>query len=280
MDSQLLAILLGLASAASWGAGDFAGGVATKRTRVVGVVIASQLVGGILLLTLAIILAEAIPSPANLFFGGLAGIFGTLGLLALYQGLAKGQMGIVSPVAGVVAAALPVGLSLLSEGLPPIYHLVGFGVALTAVWFLSWGSTDTPIRAQQLWLPVAAGLAFGLFFVLIDQVSDETILWPLISARIASTGLLSIFCVIRGQRVLPERNRLTLIALAGMFDTGGNAFFALATRVGRLDISAVLGSLYPATTVLLAWLIVGERLERRQWLGVFAALVALVLIAL
>lgn len=280
MDSGLLAILFGLASAASWGAGDFAGGVATKHTRVIGVVIASQLVGGILLLALVIILVEAIPSPTNLLFGGLAGIFGTLGLLALYQGLAGGQMGITSPVAGVVAAALPVGLGLFSEGPPPIYRLVGFGIALTAVWFLSWGSADTSIRAQQLLLPAAAGLAFGLFFVLIGQVSDETILWPLISARIASTGLLSIFCAIRGQRVLPERNHLTIIVLTGMFDTGGNAFFALATRVGRLDTSAVLGSLYPATTVLLAWLILGERLERRQWLGVFAALVALVLIAL
>jgi drug/metabolite transporter (DMT)-like permease len=124
-----------------------------------------------------------------------------------------------------------------------------------------------------------AGLGFGLFFILIDRVSENAILWPLAAARIASISLMSIFITVRQQGEMPTRNHFPIIALVGVFDTGGNTFFALATRVGRLDISAVLGSLYPAATVLLAWLILKERLMPQQWVGVVTALGALILIA-
>lgn len=279
ISSEVLAIVYGLASAASWGTGDFSGGVATKRNNVYSVVIVSQLVGGILLIALAFLLAESIPSLDNLLFGAIAGISGAFGLVALYTGLAKGRMGIVAPVAAVVTAALPVVVGILNEGFPSAWQLVGFGIAFLAVWFLSRGSSDAPIRARELSLPVAAGLGFGLFFILIDRVSNNAILWPLVAARIASTSILSFFVTVRRQGKAPAVNQLLIIVLAGIFDTGGNAFFALATRAGRLDISAVLASLYPATTVLLACFILKERLVPRQWVGVIAALVALVFIA-
>ena len=279
MSSESLAVIFGLASAASWGAGDFSGGVATKRTPVYGVVIVSQLVGGILLLPVALIFAEAIPSPGSLLLGGIAGVSGALGLIALYTGLAGGRMGVVAPVTGMVTAVLPVAVGILNEGLPSIYHLLGFGVAFLAVWFLSRGNNEATIGVPELGLSIAAGAGFGLFFVLIDRVSSDAILWPLVSARVASTSLLSLFYALRRQRVGAVRNQLLIIALAGILDTGGNAFFALATRAGRLDISSVLSSLYPAGTVLLAQLFLKERLNQRQWVGVIAAVVALALIA-
>jgi drug/metabolite transporter (DMT)-like permease len=280
ISSEALAVVYGLASAASWGAGDFSGGVATKRSNVYSVIIVSQLVGGALLLALAFLLAEAIPSPDNLLFGGLAGISGALGLVALYTSLAGGRMGIVAPMTAVVTAFFPVIVGIINEGFPSTWQLLGFGIALIAVWFLSRDGSGAAIQARELSLPIAAGLGFGLFFIFIDRVSDSAILWPLVVARIASISMLVVFVTTRRQGKAPARNQLFIISLAGILDTGGNTFFALATRLGRLDISAVLASLYPAATVLLAWFILKERLVLQQWVGVVAALAALVLIAL
>lgn len=279
ISSEILAITYGLSSAVIWGAGDFSGGFATKRNNVYSVIIGSQLVGGTLLIGLALFLTEKIPSLDNLLWGGIAGISGAVGLVALYNGLAYGRMGIVAPVSAVVTAALPVIVGLFREGLPAFSQLLGFGIAIISVWFLSRSGDNAKIQMRELYLPVMAGLGFGLFFILIDRVSENAILWPLAAARIASISLMSIFITVRQQGEMPTRNHLPIIALVGIFDTGGNTFFALATRVGRLDISAVLGSLYPAATILLAWLILKERLMPQQWVGVIAALGALILIA-
>jgi drug/metabolite transporter (DMT)-like permease len=279
MGSEVLILFCGLASAMSFGAGDFCGGLATKRNSVFGVIVISQLFGLALLFFLAVTLAAPIPTSAHLIIGGLAGIVGTLGLAALYSGLARGNMGIVAPVSAVVAAAVPVIVGILNEGLPSNWQLAGLVVALCAIWFLAGGGSDTSVQVRELGLPIAAGLAFGLFFILIDQVSTSAILWPLVAARVSSIVLLSIFITIRGSGKMPAWNQLAIIVLAGIFDAGGNMLFALATRLGRLDISAILASLYPAGTVLLAWFILKERLTLRQWVGVVTALAALVLIA-
>lgn len=277
--SEALAVVYGLASAASWGAGDFTGGFASKRSSVYSVIVISQLVGAMFLVGLTFALAESMPSLDNLILGGLAGLSGAIGLVALYTGLARGHMGIVAPVTAVVAAFFPVIVGIVSEGLPAPRRLVGFGVALIAIWFLSRAGHGSTLRLNELALPTLAGLGFGLFYILIGHVSQAAILWPLVAARIASISMLSLFIAVRQQEKMPATNQLLIVALAGALDTGGNAFFALATRVGRLDISAVLASLYPAATVLLAWLILKERLVRQQWLGVLAALCALALIA-
>jgi drug/metabolite transporter (DMT)-like permease len=278
--SETLAFTYGLASAAIWGAGDFSGGVASKRNNVHSVIILSQLIGGALLIALAFLLQESIPSLDILLFGGVAGISGAVGLVALYSGLAKGRMGVVAPLAAVVTAVFPVVVGIVNEGLPSALQILGFGIAVVAVWFLSGAGTVVSIQARELCLPVAAGVGFGLFFIFIDRVSSNAILWPLIAARIASIGLLSIFMALRRRGRIPAANQFLIIALAGIFDTGGNAFFALATRVGRLDISAVLSSMYPAATVFLAYFILKERLARQQWVGVISVFVALILIAL
>ena len=278
-DSQALAVAFGLASAASWGSGDFSGGLATRRSNVYGVVILSQLVGAVFLVALAFLLEKSGTGTQNLWLGALAGIAGVIGLVALYRGLASGRMGVVAPLTAVVTAALPVLVSLITEGLPAPLQLVGFGIALVAVWLLSGAGGGASRRTRDVGLALVAGLGFGLFFILIGRVSHSAILWPLVAARVASIGFLFSFATLAGQWEAPARGRLPLIALAGVLDTGGNAFFALATQAGRLDIAAVLASLYPAATVLLAWLILKEHLLRRQWLGIVAALVALAFIA-
>jgi drug/metabolite transporter (DMT)-like permease len=122
--------------------------------------------------------------------------------------------------------------------------------------------------------------AFGMFFVFIDRVSSQAILWPLVAARGTSITCLLLLVRIRGEFHVPEKNQLGLMALVGLFDAVGNTFFALATRMGRLDISVVLSSLYPAATVVLAWLILKERLTSTQWTGLAITAVSLALISL
>lgn len=271
--------MYGLASSVSWGAGDFSGGVAAKRSGVYSVVFISQLVGAICLAGLALLFAEPVSTPIDLLYGSGAGIAGMIGLVALYRGLAGGYMGVVAPVAAVVGAVVPVFAGIFFEGLPGLQHIAGFGLALVAIWLLSGGNGEARIRMQDLGLPVVAGLGFGLFFILIDRVSDGAVFWPLVAARLASIALLFLFVLLTRQTIKPNVRQLPIIALAGLFDSGGNAFFALAAQLGRLDISAVLSSLYPASTVILAWFILKERLARRQWAGVVAALIAVVIIA-
>lgn len=279
--SELGAIGYGLASALSWGAGDFSGGLASKRSHVYGVVLLSQMVGAFFLVEVAVLLAEPLPRPLDLVYGGAAGIGGTIGLAALYRGLASGRMGIVAPVAAVVTAILPVMVSILGEGAPATAQLVGFGLALAAVWFISvQNGKSVQIRPGELGLAVLAGTGFGIFLILIDRVSAGAILWPLVAARVASISLLVIVVMVTSPlKKLPAAAGLPPIILAGIFDAVGNVFFALATQTGRLDVAAILASLYPAATIALAWFILKERLLPQQWGGVAAALLAIALIS-
>lgn len=276
----MLSILFGLLSAATWGAGDFCGGLASKRANVYAVVITSQTLGIGLLLGLTLIFGEAFPPWRDLGWGAAAGMAGAMGLLALYRGLALGRMGLVAPVSAVGAAALPVIFAAFLQGLPEVLTVIGFATALAGIWLLSQPASPNvaAFRLNDLGLPIAAGLGFGLFFVLIDQANNHAIFWPLIAARLASLSLITLIARANRQPVIPARPQLGLVALSGVLDAGGNAFFSLAVQVGRLDVASVLSSLYPASTVLLAWWLLKERLTRWQWAGVFVALTAIVLI--
>ena len=277
---ELTAVFYGLAAAASWGAGDFSGGVATKRSHVYLVVLLSHIVGIAGLLLLILLFGEPFPSWRDVGIGALGGISGAIGVLALYTGLAQGRMGVVAPLTAVITAIVPVLFGSFLEGLPQLHQLAGFIVALLAVWLISGDNGGGPVglRWCDLRLPTVAGLGFGLFFIFIDHVSDKAILWPLVGARAASIFMMAVLVILTRQRQRPARTQSGWIMLAGVFDVGGNAFFALATSLGRLDVASVLSSLYPVTTVLLARFILDEHLSRRQGAGVAAALAALLLI--
>lgn len=279
-ESPLLGIGFGLTAASSWGAGDFCGGLASKRTHVYGVVILSQLVGLGLLIVLALLLAEPVPTLTDILWAGLAGLAGTVGLAALYRGLATGPMGVVAPVAAVTSVILPLIFGAFLEGIPAWSQLLGFGLALCAVWLITRPGSGSRFQARALALPLLAGLGFGAFFILIDHVSASAVLWPLAAARATSVLVLLVVVLLTRQRAKPAASQIPLILMSGLFDTGGNAFYALAARAGRLDIAAVLSSLYPAVTVVLARLILKERLSRQQGLGLALAMIAVVLIAL
>jgi drug/metabolite transporter (DMT)-like permease len=278
-DPGALGAIFGLISAIGWGAGDFSGGLASRRAHVLFVVLVSELGGVLILIGLAWFLAEPVPRPVDLVWGGLAGIIGTAGLLSLYRGLATGAMGVVAPLSAVVTAVVPLLFGFVLEGPAGARQLFGFGVAIVAVWLVSRPQQGGTVRLRDLGLPIGAGLGFGLFLIMIDHVSDSGVLWPLVSARISSLFMLFAMVAFTRRSQWPTLRQVPLMILAGLFDVGGNTFYALAARMGRLDTAAVLSSLFPVVTVLLARFVLQERLSCQQWVGVAVALVAVVLIA-
>ena len=280
LGSELMVILLGLSSAFSWGAGDFSGGYASKRTSAYSVVVMSQFVS-LVILSVGVYLINAGPfSLEAAFLGAIAGLCGSAGLVALYTGLARGPMGVVAPVTAVVAAVVPVLFSIFQIGIPGPTDLIGIMIALGAVWMISSGKKEANVHIEDLGLSVFAGLGFGLFFILIAKASAQAVLWPLIFARSSSIIAILLVGLLLRRIERPALDQLPIIALSGIFDTGGNIFYILATRYGRLDIAAVLSSLYPAATVFLAWMILKEKLSRLQWVGVILVFTAMILIAI
>lgn len=278
LSTDLAAVVFGLAAAATWGAGDFSGGLATRRTNVFGVIIVSQLVGLLLMIVLALINREAMPPLSSLAWGCAAGVCGGIGVVALYRALAIGKMGIAAPIAAVFTAALPVLVSMFTEGLPHLIQLFGFACALIGIWFLA-GHQGSGGRTAGIGLAILAGLGFGALLIFLKQAGNSAVYWPLAAARIASIALMLIVALTSQRGWQPRWDSFRLIFFSGIFDVLGNVFFVLATQSGRLDVSAVLASLYPAATIALAWLILKEHVTRIQWIGILAALVATALIS-
>lgn len=279
MSSAFATILFGLAASLFWGSGDFSGGLASRRANASSVVTTAYAIGFVLLVGLALLWRESFPAPIDMFWGGLAGLAGAIGLIAFYSALSIGRMGIAAPVSAILTAALPVLFSVFTEGLPGSLQLVGFVLALLAIGLIS-RPERTKGRPEGLGLALLAGCGFGCFFILISRVSHGSTFWPLAMARLTSVVFLVIVVLlIRRQGVLPKRTVAPLVILAGVLDALGNAFFVLATHAGRLDIAAVLSSLYPAATVLLAAIVLRERVNRIQALGILFALVAIPLIS-
>ena len=278
--AELLVVFFGLLAAASWGAGDFSGGFASKKANVFSVVLIVQTVGVFLLAASAYLMGEEIPGISGIIWGAVAGIFIGIALLALYHGLSQGKMGFIAPISAVVAASVPVLYGAFYEGLPATHQMAGFLFALVAVWLIAGENNGIgKIQFHDLMFPLIAGIGFGIFFISIDHVSETAVYWPLAVARAAAVLMVLGFIVVKGSISVPSRGILPIIVLAGIFDTGGNTFFALASQAGRLDIASITSSLYPAGTVLLAWLILKEKMAIRQWTGVLLALIAIILIS-
>ncbi len=279
MNFGWMPVLFGLAAALTWGAGDFSGGVATKRTSAYAVVIFAHVFSMILLLAAAFAIREPFPPLSSWLWGGAAGLGGAIGLLLLYTALANGRMSVAAPVSALVAAGIPVIFAALTEKLPPLLVVIGFLLALAAIWLVS-GGGGLGFNLADLRLPVIAGLAFGFFFTTLHFASTDAVVYPLIAVRIISIFSLLLYSLFTQQKIIPNRESILPILMSGLLDTLGNAFYALAAQRGRVDVAAVLGSLYPGATVLLAWILLKERINKQQALGIVIALVAIVLITI
>ncbi|WP_024336116.1 EamA family transporter [Desulfotignum balticum] len=280
ISTETLAVACGIGSAAAWGAGDFSGGMASRKGNVLKVVLVSQLIGGLFLLGMAVFSGEAMPPVRHLMYGAFAGVFGNIGLIALYRGLSTGRMGIVAPLSAVLTALVPIGYTAVYAGLPSMTRFAGFVCFGIAVWLLSSADTGFRMTGRELLLSCIAGVGFGLFFIFIDKANDLAIFWSLVWARVASVAFLFTVVMVVGKTGTPKAGQWLFIVMSGVLDALGNLLFSTAAHLGRLDVSAVLSSLYPAATVLLAWLFLREKLRRRQWMGVGIAFIALGLISI
>jgi drug/metabolite transporter (DMT)-like permease len=287
-------VALGLASAAIWGTSDFVGGIVARRLPSSAVVTLSHSLSLALLVSLALMHASAWPDTRSAVYGALAGVACGTGVMVLYKALALGGMGLTAAVSGVLAAVLPVLWAFSTEGLPRVPQLAGILLAGVAIWMIA-RAPGSPSSKQAILLGAAAGASFGCLFILLKLAGRGGVLWPLAWSRLASATLAAVVTWIGTRRTggatmgakLDARPKLLwpgwavlgLIAIAGIFDASGNTFYTMATRLGRLDIAAVLSSLYPASTILLAAVLLKERTTRSQAVGMALALAAVVLIS-
>lgn len=281
----MLSILFGFLSALSWGAGDFSGGLASRKLGAYRAVLYADFFGLLLISAVFAVYREQLPSTYVLVNSMIGGALGTVGLLILYYSLTRGQMSIAAPVSALFAAVLPVVVGAITEGLPSMIQLIGFAIALTAVWLISRGNQTGRFHLNQLAelrLPILSGIGFGCYFIFIHYATQQTdsVLWTMIASRLAGTLFVWVVVLLRREPLVVPRDTWNVVLFNATLDLAGNFFYILASRIGRLDVAAVLSSLYPGTTVLLAWILLKERISLGQWLGIAAALTAIFLFAL
>ena len=307
MSATATTTVLGLTAAIIWGAADFAGGIGARYLRVYWLLAISHASSLIALVVIANLLHEPLPDSRILTYGLISGLAGGMALLVFYHALSLGSMGTTAAVTGLLTAALPVLFSLATIGAPSRRQIAGFVLAAGAIWLISSpsSSNEEVVEGQRkkLVLAVISGIGFGIFLIALREANGGGLLWPLAASRVGSLALAiggGLVLSRGGFIVKPDsqanasshpsgsmrsaiRRRLligiVLGLVAGAFDTSGNFLFVAATRIGRLDVAAVLSSLYPASTILLAVWLLHERANRRQALGMTAALVAVALIS-
>lgn len=275
----MTAVILATACAVVYGTADFFGGLASKRTQVLSVVVLSQIAGLALILGLLPLL-PGVFSDRALFWGLAAGLSGAAGLALFYRALATGVMSVVAPTTAVTSAALPVVFGLATGERPGVWALVGVALALGSVLLVS-RDTSPGGRASlgALLTALAAGAGFGGFFILLAMAPGDAGLWPLVGARLSSVSMVVLVALAARRSLRPGAGSLPIILAAGVLDMVANVLYLLAQRQGLLSLVAVLVSLYPASTLLLARQVLGERLGGVQVVGVACALGAVALIA-
>ncbi len=277
-----MSLVLAALSSLCYGVGDFAGGFAARRSRVMSVLAVSQSAGLVLAAVFVALGLAGAPSVSALAFGGAAGVFGTVGLCALYDGIGRGSAGIVSPVAALVGAAIPVLFGFALGERPGPTSLVGMGLCLPAILLLSMervsGRGAEARRAVLTGLVASAG--FGGFVILVSRTAPESGIWPVIAARCVSVGIVLAVNAAKREAGLPARESLPWAVGAGILDMGANMLFLLSTRLGYLSLASIVMSLFPAPTVILSWLVFRDRPALTRIAGLALSLAGVALIAL
>jgi drug/metabolite transporter (DMT)-like permease len=285
--------LMALAAAVLWGGGDFSGGMGVKHAggsmgAALRVILLSHCASFSVLVLIAWSRGDAFPHGAALVWGLVAGATAGISLACFYIALSRGAMGASAALSGLLAAAIPAVFSAEAEGSPGVLRLVGFVVAGAAIWLIAAGENAEakPADRGTFWLAVIGGVGFGIYFTALKMAAAKTgVIWPLATCRIGSLAVCSLMLAGISLRAKAGgvQARVTrpvvLWALAtALLDSSGNLLYIEATREGRLDVAAVLASLYPASTILLAAWTLSERPTRRQGLGMAVAAVAVVMI--
>lgn len=277
-------VILSLLSALFYGLGDFSGGFASRKSPLLAVVVISQMFGAALALVFALVDGSPFPGLADVAWSAAAGIGGLAGILALYRGIGRGIVAIVSPLSALIAAVMPAAYGLALGERPSAMALVGGLLCLPAIFLLSWEPSkegrDSARRPESLLLGLVAGIGFGLFFIALSRTGKGSGIWPAFIARATSVSALLAFMGLTGRRLfLAKGGRLPAVA-AGLSDMGANILFLVASRIGLLSIVSVVSSLFPAPTVALARVFLKERIPPSRAAGIGLAIAGVALIGM
>lgn len=276
LPAQFVPTSFSLGAVFVWGTSDFLGGYAARRSNAFVFTTIVHASGLLLMSTLAVAGHSPFPSRTSVAWALAAGSLGGAALAIFYRALSSGSMGLTAPVAAVLSAAIPTIFGMLTEGVPRTVQIAGFALATAGLWLIS--RPEDGGRPEGLATAALAGVAFAGFYLCIKQAGSGSAIWIAFMSRVASFVLTS-FMVALGRNYQITRQGISLAALAGCLDITGSVFFIRASQTGRLDAAVVISSLYPAITVLLARLILKEHFTRWKAVGMFAALLAVPMIA-
>jgi drug/metabolite transporter (DMT)-like permease len=278
----VFAIALGLAAAVSWGVGDFLGGLQSRRLPVVAVVLGSQLAGLALVAVIVAIRGTGLPGGDFLLYAAASSLGGIVGLTAFYKALSIGAMGVVAPLSST-AAVIPVVVGLASGDTLSALQASGIALAVGGVVLASREASDEAKTSKTVsrgaGLALVSALGFGFFFVAIAKASDADVVWAVCVNRAVSAALLAAALLITRPGIGLRLVNMRVLAVVGVLDTGANFLFALASTKGLVSVVSVLASLYPIVTVVLARVVLRERLQAIQRVGAAAALAGVALIS-
>ncbi len=270
--------LLALASAFTFGFADFLGGLATRKTSVIAVTLITNLAGALLALVLVFTI-DGQWAMDTIAWGAAGGLTGLVGVVLLYQGLADGPNRLVSPLSAVVAAVVPIVVGISLGDRPGGLAVLGLVIAPIAIWLVAGGDVRLGAASRRpLMLGLGAGLGFGAFFALLAQTPDDAGAVPLLAARATSLTVLIVAALLIRPGA-PSPSVVGVAAVAGALDMTANGFFLWSTLDGELAIVGALVNLFPAPTVLLAVAFLGERLDRKQTIGLALAITAAALLS-
>ena len=278
--------LLALGSAVLYGSADFFGGLTARRANTIATVFVSQAVGLVLLLLVLPFLPAASVSSRDWVWGFVAGLSGGIGVALLYRALAIGAMAVVAPTTAVIAAMIPVLFAFALGERLRLLTWVGVALALLAIALVSRPASQDPKAGQTksralppgFGLALLSGVAVGIFFLSLARTTTAAGMWPLVAARLATLALFGAIALGTGRTLLMSRAAAVTAVTGGALDMAANALYMTAARIGPLSIVVTLASLYPASTVLLARVVLGERLSAVQMGGIVCALAAVLII--
>jgi drug/metabolite transporter (DMT)-like permease len=279
----VVSILLALASAVSWGVSDFLGGLSSRRVAQGAVLLISQAVGLTLLLPLALLHGPPRLDALTTVYAIAGSVAGLVGIAALYRGMAVGSISIVAPISAT-GAAVPVVVGLLGGEQATALQSVGIGLVLVGVVLASRAPEDPQASgrvrvASGVGLAGLAALGFGGFFVLLHEASSRDVLWAATIQRLTGVCIMLLLALVRRPNLMVGWQRLPSLLLVGVLDTGANVLYAFASVLGFVSVAAVLASLFPVVTMLLARVVLRERLSASQSLGVVCALAGVACVA-
>lgn len=279
----MLTVLFATTTSILFGLGDFTGGLASRRESPIVVTANSHVVGLALLFLAALLFPASAIRPADLALGLAVGVLGGVGVTAMYAAMSAGRMSIVAPVTAALSGAVPASYDLLRGTTLGAYGIAGLVLAIVAIVVVSVAPSEDEGREthpRAILLALLAGTGFGCSFIVLSHTAEAAGLWPLVVARIASVSLFGVLAIATQRRLVAYAETRRTVAFTGACDASANVTILLAIHSGPLAVASVLGSLYPVVVLLLARIVLGERLLWLQRLGVAAALLAVVLTSL